>query len=687
LFEKVSFHPLSIHILAAQLKTRSIAELGERLDVLLSGVGCADEGGASIANDALHTSEPTIRYNEDLTAGLVASLQLSLERLEPTARALLPKLGVFQGGAFEDGLLEITGMAESQWMSLRRQLEASALIEAESLSGVKLSFLRFHPTLAPLLWAKLDAGQQQALSAAHRAWYYDLAVYLHNEDHRNTHAVRAIARRELPNLLHAVRAALQQGEAEAVDFANSVNRFLIYFGLRWEAEHLIDLAQTLASDAGSPAWILAQSNRGEQLFGSGRVGEAAGLFQAVLQQLGEETSYQRALTLGRLGRCSWADGQPDRAVQYQQQALAVLDKLESNESMRHLRGTCLIDLADALTAKGQYADARQAYAASLAIFKDMNDLRSQGTLQSQLGSLALGEVKLAEAAECYRIALQLFQTLQEPSAEASVWHQLGVVHQETRQWAEAERCYRESARINEALGDKSRAAITWDNLAIVNQSAGNTKAAEQWYRKAIEVHRAYNNPMVLAGSLNNLAVLLRQQPRRLAEARRLAEDALTIRQTLEPGAAEIWKTYDLLAEISEQEAEVSSDTAQPEERRPSARDYRRLALDAYRAFPGSRTMLLRKFAHSILVAVLSCLGQVEASSALAQHQAAMRQGGSGWAPLADAFDRLLAGERDAETLCAGLGYDAALIVETILQGLVDPASLKWLQAEPTDEAD
>lgn len=111
--------------------------------------------------------QPNTAVSEDVPAALVASLSLSLDRLDDLARALLPRLGVFQSGAMEPLLLEITGIGESQWKLLCQQLEAAALIKAESLPGVNPRFLRFHPSLASLLWTKLDTGQQQVLSAAH----------------------------------------------------------------------------------------------------------------------------------------------------------------------------------------------------------------------------------------------------------------------------------------------------------------------------------------------------------------------------------------------------------------------------------------------------------------------------------------------------------------------------------------
>ena len=117
------------------------------------------------------------------------------------------------------------------WPGLRRQLEAAALIEAEAIPGVGPSFFRFHPTLAPMLWAQLEGKEKAQLTEAHRKRYYALANYLYKEDRKNPHQARAIALRELPNLLHAVHQALDAGDPDAVDFVDSVNIFLNFFYL------------------------------------------------------------------------------------------------------------------------------------------------------------------------------------------------------------------------------------------------------------------------------------------------------------------------------------------------------------------------------------------------------------------------------------------------------------------------
>ena len=155
-----------------------------------------------------------------------------------------------------------------------------------------------------MLWAQLESAERDDLTSAHRKRYYALCRFLYMEDRRNPHQARAIAWRELPNLLHAVNTALNAGDPDAVDFADNVNLFLRkIFDLRQEAERLSARAQEAAGEAGSRAWFLTQLNRGEQLFEAGQVADAAQIFGSHHRAITVIATYERAVTLGQLGRC------------------------------------------------------------------------------------------------------------------------------------------------------------------------------------------------------------------------------------------------------------------------------------------------------------------------------------------------------------------------------------------------
>ncbi len=718
LFDRVNFHPLSICVLAQQLKSRTARKLGERLEQILSE---AATSGIAV---------------EGTPRSLIASLELSLERLSERERHAVRRLGVFQGGAFEDDLLAITELGESDqreqlqallaalesgdprvllrlmgveipedaeipaellarlkgnpelqehieqlrarlaslpdpaaenvWPGLRRQLEAAALIEAESIPGVGPPFLRFHPTLAPMLWSGLAADERDALTTAHRQRYYALASYLYHEDRQNPHQARAIARRELPNLLYAVDRALDARDADAVEFVEAVNRFLTIFGMTREAARLTGRAEQAGGQRGSQAWFLAQSSRGEQLRAAGRVQQAAEIFADILETLGDQPSFNQAKTLVDLGRCYRSGGRPDLAEATYQQGIAVTEQLEPTDEVKQKRGVLRTDLADVLTAQGKYAEARAQYELGLESIKEVNDARTEGVILGQLGTLAMVEGDLADAVKRYHEALELFQRLGEPAMEAVAQHQLGMAFRRAQEWEQAEHHYRESARLEEQLGNLAGAATTWNSLGLVNKSAGKPEAAESWYRKAIDGGRKTGDNVGLSKRLSNLAALLQTQPGRLDEARELAEEALAIDKTLDPGAAEIWTTYNILAEIADGQS-------QPDR----AAEYRQLAREAKRNFAGTAHEM-KQYAELIAAVVAVCAGQDDFRDLVAAYVGAMRQGGGEWLACADAIENILAGERDEQRLCENAGLTASMIIETILRAIADPTTLSAL---------
>ena len=521
LFQQVDCHPLSIGLIAEQLKVRKVAELGSRLEKFLA---------------------------ETPDNPLLASLNLSLDRLDEESRGLLPKLGIFQGGAFEDDLLNITELAEKQWQTLRATLETTGLVQAELLPDVSVPYIRFHPTLAPALKSHLTTVKLVGLLARHQERYYQLSGYLYDEDKRNPHQARAIVQRELPNLMYAVKGALAAKTDNAMEFINYVNWFLDFFGLNRDRTDLTQQAEQIGG-------YLAMSNKGEHWYSQGKYLDAEQVFNEILTSLVEQP-YQRCITLGRLGRCFSKQGKAEQAITSYRQSLVVAEQLKQSKGVKRHKGILHTNLADVLRDKKDFEEAKKAYEAALVIDEELGDLRGAAVVQGQLGTLALMQENLPEAEQRYCEALVIFQRLNEPEGEAVLHHQLGMVYETVRQWDAAELAYRESARIKESQGNLIGAGRTWNQLAMVNVGTGKFAAAEGWYRKALDYFKTLGEKGSIAKVLNNLASLLQTNyPDRLPEARQLAEEALAIRETQDPAASEIWKTYELLAQIVEQEGD------------------------------------------------------------------------------------------------------------------------------------
>jgi tetratricopeptide (TPR) repeat protein len=628
LFGMVDFHPLSIALVAEQLRTWGIVDVIKALDRLLGEV-------------------PAGQWKD---RSLIASLNLSLERLDAGARELVKCLGVFQGGAMESELLAITEFTPEQWQPLRRQLESAMLLRTEDLTNVSVPFLKFHPTLARVLWANLGEGAQGELQQRHRERYYALSGWLYQSDHKNPYETRAIAQRELPNLLVAVRGALAAGEEWAVEFVDKVNRFLNILGMNADRADLNQGAMIAAQSmaVGSRAWYLARTNLGEQLCQAGQVQAAAAIFQEILAAAGETVSYERCITLGRLGRCGRAMGHPDQAAMLYRQALDALAQLELSDTVQRQMGVTQADLADLLMIMGDCGAARQAYEASLAIAEELDDNRLQGAINGNLGTLAMLEGNFDEAAKYHQSSLTIFRDLDEPEMEATAWHQLGMVYERANAWEQAEQAYRAASKLWDGQGNLANAAKTANQLAMVCEGSGNLQDAEAWYRKALKVDRDIGNMKEVASDLNNLANLLQTQGGcRLPEARQLAEESLALKQTLDPAAAAIWKIYSLLSKIATQQGEAAK-----------AQDYRRLSRQSYSVLAVSQHMLQQweELIQGVVVAMSDAEVHQQVEEAMPQWPAAF----------ATAIQRILAGVRDEDELCDELGYeDGAIVVEIL----------------------
>lgn len=737
LFDDVQFHPLSIRILVEQLKTRPAAELGPRLKQLVTD----------------RRERPSADSSDATVPELVASLALSLDRLDEEARQLLPRLGVFRGGAFEDDLLAVTGLGDPSgerqrlkaaiaglaagdsralldlgevrdsdgtrlapdeldalvrdelgpiitqlqgrvaalpaevpgamsWRALREQLQAAALLHAESLAGVRPPYLRFHPTLAPMLWEQLAQAERYRLTEAHRQRYFSLANLLFVEDLKRPHLARAILRRDLANILAALDAAFAAGDPDAIDFADSVTHFLGYLGLSRELERVRRVSEAVAYEDGSEAWFTQKEALAERLSETGHTEEAIEVLTAILGAPAVAPS-RRARILAQLGRVRDQAGRPDLAVVDLGAAIAILDSLEPSYVDNHNRGGAHADFGDALARLGRFDAARDHYQESLTVGKALGDVRMQGVAQAELGMLALHERAFEDALERYVDARDLFHQLGESFSEGAAWHQLGIIYQERggkENLEEAERHLREAARLKEsvdAIVGPGGAAETWAQLAIVCKKLDRDAAAEDWNRTALAAFETANDRLHAATVMNNLAVVIKGQPGRLAEARALAERALELKKAVDPGAAEIWSTYQVLALIADREADQATDE-RAAAFRAEAREHRRDARATRFGYPATRRQLRP---HAPLIA--ATIAAVSDSKRLESLEERLRVSEAhGWATLVTAIRQILANERNADALCERLDAEDSMIVEAILAGIADYGSLADI-LEPT----
>lgn len=667
LLQQLDHHPLAIQLVLPALRTISLATIRADFAKLLPN------------------------FVDDTATGrnrsLLASLDYSLQRLSEEQRKLLPRLALFEGGASEDDLLAITEIPESEWAMLRQALEQAALLTAEQVANFTAPFLRFHPVLSPYLRSQPGAGDA-ALRKRYTQRYYGLANYLYREDYRNPQPVRALVRKELPNLRRALEFLLEGDELDAASgMADRIVRFLNIFGLLRERDELRRRVDEAVKAKGTqeggmltqPEWLreigICQDERSRGNLQAAFARLTALLNRVETQPEGMQVgrgSYEHCRTQQELALCLRANGQPAAAEGQLREALNVVDALieqqPDNQVRLRQRGGLLTNLGDVLSEQGKYSQAREAYEDALRIAKQLNDLRNQAVVLGQLGTLAQIQDDYPEARLRHTQARETFHALGEPPMEAVSWHQLGMVAQEQQEWAEAERCYRESLAIEERLGNAAGAAMTCNQLANVAVLAEKPVEAEGWYKRALELDEQVQPDSPDSTYLNNLASLLvnevdagRAARTRLAEAKSYAERALAIRETLD-ASAPIWSTLSTLAKIADLEG-----------RAEESRDYRRRECETYAAFEGNRYHIDRQHGQLIAAIAAAAKGDAEAREAVEAVLPQLEE--DGW-KIAAATRRIWAGERDWHALVEDLDRQDALLVLRVLETIGEAGDIQ-----------
>ncbi len=234
LFQKVAFNPLLIRILSMSLN-RNTTELGERLEVLLAETPVPLWATLNLYLEGWEVENkinPLFVWLARLVKFQIPD-KLSLE-LE-TLHFFLPILGVFQGGAFEPEILTVTKFPKKQWKLLLSALQQVGLIQAEDLPDFIIPYLKFHPTLAQTLWARLSLEEQERIHGIYQWRYVELISYLFFEEGKNTVLIHALAKQDLFNILHSIYTAIDANEKWVPKVANYIDLFLNVFGLKRES--------------------------------------------------------------------------------------------------------------------------------------------------------------------------------------------------------------------------------------------------------------------------------------------------------------------------------------------------------------------------------------------------------------------------------------------------------------------
>jgi tetratricopeptide (TPR) repeat protein len=558
LLDVLGDHPLSIELVGPHLKQLTPEQIVARFHELLDQF----------------TGDAEVERNRSL----LASLRFSTSRLSAQAQAALPWLGLFQGGVFEDNLLNVSQMDPATWDGVRAELEATTLMRVET--DVKIGdrpYLQFHPTLSYAVGGAMLANATASQTDADNGRFglvdqedvrqrYIAAYYALNRD--VDRALRGSAARggidvlarEEANIRTAVRWAVDSGQFDgAAAMGNTFREYLERTArLRERDQWLAWLADAIAHATFSAAVAVVECNRAWALFTQGRTPEAIRMLDALIEHLQQTTAFDAAFQLAtvrsQLGRIYQQAGHAKRAIPILRQTADAWERLvrqaanlSPSETIEHLltsdtqevkqrREACidrlgnlavtLGDLANALGATGcldeALSTAEQGVDIDRALGHDRNAIAGLG----QMAQILMEEGRYQEANAHYDQALEAAQRLGDQALEGAILQHQGVLAYKKQEYDRAINLYKQALKLFQNANDDEGIMQICNLLGNVEADLRRRSEARAWYERSHEIAQRRGDTCGLVNAAQNIGIVCQEE----GEAARQRGDEANARQ-------------------------------------------------------------------------------------------------------------------------------------------------------------
>ncbi|NJO17003.1 MAG: tetratricopeptide repeat protein [Thioploca sp.] len=511
-FAKVQFHPLSISWLAHSLETEDLASLETRLNQLM----------LELPNNPVE-----------------ATLQLVIEQLDEESRRLLPRLGMFQGGAMENILLGVTELRKFEESSsikeIRKSIQAkqsdnpqevieSFGLKMESLSQAfinslcrevkedrKFKFLieKFsgfpEPGLAQgvneltwstLRWQLASIGLIQVKDIAGQTYiqfHPNLAYFLRLKLSSTDKAKLTVRYQQYYYQL--------SNQLESDDTKNPAETRAI---LRWELPNLLYAAYEVL--AVGIVWAVEFGNnvsRFLDIFGLSRE-------KTVLTQLIKRTKGKKDFDAFYLVDISQAK-QLLNQERYQQAEQLFHHLLRKVKKSSYEHSAVLTHLGNCLEKQGQLIQAEKSYRDGLLIVEQLKTSRSvrrqTGILQANLANVLMKKGDYKHSYTIYNTALDIAKEQNDIRQITVIKGQLGSLAFLEGKLQEAQSYHDDTLSTAQRLNEPEMEATAWYQLGLVYQKQGNLNDAEEAYRKAALIQEQLENTTIVE-TWNSLGTVL-----------------------------------------------------------------------------------------------------------------------------------------------------------------------------------
>lgn len=549
LLETVDMHPLSIELVGPHLRDMKPRAIMTDFNKLLD----------KFAGEA----------KEDRNRSLKASIEFSLKRLSAGAREAVRWLGLFQGGVFEDNLLDVSQMDPEVWDTARGELEATALVGVEREFNVNgKPYLRFHPTLAVAAGDGVDeAGVRERYVKVYLAVALSILKAFSGS---NPRVGMEVMLREEANLRKALGWALEQG---AYDWASDMGETLaLYLQVAGRLREWDGLVTWLAAEVHNGGFSKAAANQeqGEAWAFLTRGEPRKGLekLEALVTQLRATTEFDAAFTLANacrmLGRAYHAVGWAQKAIPVLKDAVVQWEALvaraqEAGKTGSAERGNLsatLGSLANALRDAGALDEALAAAEQGIAIDRALGDQRAIAAGMGQIAQLFAQQGRHADADARLDEALQAAQRAGDRELEGTLLQHQGSLADDRGQLERAATLYKRALQLFQEMHHDGSIMLTSNLLGVVEHKAGRLAEARAWYQRSRAMASSRGDQRSVGAAAQNLSVVCTLE----GEAAREQGNEPKARERFEEAARFVGESLDVWRENHDEPHEADSHT-------------------------------------------------------------------------------------------------------------------------------
>lgn len=523
LLDDLADHPLSLELVGPHLRTLTPAAI--RADFGVSLARFRQEAG------------------EERNTSLLASLEFSKKHLSEKAREALPWLGLFQGGVFEQKLLELSEIEPSDWEPLRAELAAIALVRVEDEIQInERPYLRFHPTLAAAAWDPEFAARKEVRERFVAAYLVLMKALEKALEGAQSRTALRLLQREEPNYRRAVRWAAADGFLrEAAALGYTLSRFLERSGrLRERNAWVAWLGEEVAKGGFSAEAAAYESEQAWARFTQGDPQGAVSQLEAVLQRLRRTTefdpTFQLATATLTLGRVLYSAGASPQAIPVLRDAVsrweALVEKAggsswreivdagdvgKASTELGNLAAT-LGDLANALLNTGDHEGALLEAETGVQIQTARGVVRDVAAGQGRCASILKAAGRYAEADARYERALAAAHEAGDHELVGITLQHQGSLAADLNNLDRATALYRQALASFLQAGDDEGAMQTYNLLGVAERKVGRLAEARGWYERSRELALALKDQDGLGQAAQNLGIVSQNEGELAREA-------------------------------------------------------------------------------------------------------------------------------------------------------------------------